>query len=143
MKIDHFIGRNRFLSNFYITPIVMDNVVYDSVEHAYQASKTLDLDERDRIRQASTAGAAKHLGKTVTLRPDWESIKLLVMYNLVEQKFSADPLKSKLIETGDAELIEGNYWHDNYWGSCECLKCKPVTKQNLLGITLMEVRDEL
>jgi ribA/ribD-fused uncharacterized protein len=151
MKIDQFIGRNRFLSNFYITPIILDDDIYDSVEHAYQAAKTLEPSERESIRHASTPGEAKRLGKPknkggiVTLQPDWENVKQRVMYDLVKQKFSTDPLKSKLMETGDAKLIEGNYWHDNYWGMCCCASSRCITAlhQNNLGLILMRVRNEL
>ena len=44
--------------------------------------------------------------------------------------------------TGDAELIEGNTWHDNYWGVCSCSKCNGRGK-NRLGKLLMKVREEL
>jgi predicted NAD-dependent protein-ADP-ribosyltransferase YbiA (DUF1768 family) len=40
------------------------------------------------------------------------------------------------------ELIEGNYWHDNCWGSCTCIKCADRPKQNALGKILMLVREE-
>lgn len=35
------------------------------------------------------------------------------------------------------ELIEGNYWHDTYWGVCEGVG------ENHLGKLLMEIRNEL
>lgn len=40
--IDRFSGPHRFLSNFYPSPIIYDGVAYPTVEHAYQAQKTLD-----------------------------------------------------------------------------------------------------
>ena len=43
----------------------------------------------------------------------------------------------------DIMLIEGNYWHDNYWGNCLCPKCKEIEGQNQLGKILMKVRSTL
>ena len=40
-------------------------------------------------------------------------------------------------------LIEGNTWHDNYWGDCSCNRCKSKSGENMLGILLMELRDKL
>lgn len=52
-------------------------------------------------------------------------------------------LKKKLLETGDAELIEGNYWHDNTWGQCYCPRCKNKIGENHLGKLLMKIRESL
>jgi predicted NAD-dependent protein-ADP-ribosyltransferase YbiA (DUF1768 family) len=42
-----------------------------------------------------------------------------------------------LIDTGDQELIEGNWWGDVIWGVCN------GKGENHLGKILMEVRKEL
>lgn len=137
--ITSFKGSHYFLSNFFLAEIDMDGESYPSIEHAYQAAKTHDETERARIRKAKSPGAAKRLGRRVTLRPDWESVKLETMRRLVRQKFHCHRLlRRALLETGDAELIEGNYWNDTYWGQC------PIgTGFNHLGKILMEVRNEL
>lgn len=61
-KIDHFSGRYKFLSNFFMANVVHDKVLYPSVEHAYQAAKTKNKKDREKIRLAPTAGIAKKLG---------------------------------------------------------------------------------
>jgi len=65
--ITRFEGKYRFLSNFWNVSIsnnsLFDDNIYKSVEVAYQASKTLDRQEKDEIRMAKTAGDAKRLGK--------------------------------------------------------------------------------
>ena len=39
------------------------------------------------------------------------------MEKVVRAKFTQNPhLARFLVETGDAELIEGNSWHDTFWG---------------------------
>jgi predicted NAD-dependent protein-ADP-ribosyltransferase YbiA (DUF1768 family) len=75
-----------------------------------------------------TPGEAKKLARKLTaqgyLRKDWEQASLGIMEGLVRQKFSLYPtLREKLLATGDEELVEGNYWHDNFWGACSCRKC--------------------
>ena len=37
--------------------------------------KTLDINQRRAIANASTPGLAKKMGRSVSLRPDWEDIK--------------------------------------------------------------------
>ena len=59
-------------------------------------------------------------------------------------KFTQNPsLKEQLLDTGDVELIEGNTWHDNYWGNCTCSKCSGIIGRNQLGKTLMNIREEI
>ena len=83
------------------------------------------------------------MGRHCTIRKDWEEVKEQVMYKALVEKFSIPELQKALLATGDEELIEGNYWHDNTWGDCYCDRCKDIKGQNLLGKLLMQVRDEL
>lgn len=135
--IDSFTGKYRWLSNFEPSVVMLDMDLYPTVEHAYQGAKTLDYEERYKVRHALTPGAAKKLGQKVTLREDWEDVKIDVMTELIQQKFSKDPLRAKLLATGDAKLIEGNWWGDVFWGVCK------GKGQNKLGKILMKVRKEL
>ena len=114
--IRQFQGEYRWLSNFWITPIKYNGKYFPSVEHAYQASKTLDVTEQEKIRCARTPGQAKRLGRFVTLRSDWDEVKLRLMKKLVVIKFKHPKLRQKLLETGDKMLMEGNHWGDRYWG---------------------------
>lgn len=144
--IDHFSGQYRFLSNFWpCRPGILlhrkfcgdDNCYYPTVEHAYQASKTLDSIHRDEIFRAVTAGLAKALGKRLRLRSDWDHIKIPIMSDYLRQKFRRDPLRKSLLDTKDRELIEGNHWGDEFWGVCN------GKGLNHLGQLLMIVRREL
>lgn len=134
--IASFSEENRFLSNFYLCEIRADGITYFSVENAYQAAKTMNIAEREEIARM-TPGQAKRRGSKVLLRDNWESIKLVIMEDLIRQKFNIPELKEKLLATGDAELIEGNDWCDRYWGMCE------GEGQNMLGKILMKIRSEL
>jgi ribA/ribD-fused uncharacterized protein len=138
VKIDKFSGEYAFLSNFYPSVVVgLDGETYSSVEHAYQAAKTLDVRAQRTIREAPTAGVAKKLGRKVILREDWERLKLPTMGFLVRQKFREPKLMELLVKTGDAELIEGNWWRDTFWGMYN------GKGENHLGKILMRVRDEV
>lgn len=134
MTINQFTGPYRFLSNFYPARVVLDGDEYPTVEHAYQAAKT-DI-EREVIRRAPTPGIARKLGRMVMVRSDWEVVKVEIMRGLLKQKFSDPKLRQMLLDTGDAELVEGNWWNDTFWG-----KYKGEGK-NMLGVMLMLIRDE-
>ena len=140
--IDFFDGEFAFLSNFYNASCIFEGKLYPTVEHAFQAAKSLDHAERDWIAAAGSPGLAKRLGRSVNLRPDWEKVKFDVMEECLRSKFADPVLKQKLFATGDEELVEGNYWHDNTWGNCSCEKCKDIVGRNMLGNILMKLRTE-
>jgi ribA/ribD-fused uncharacterized protein len=144
--IDKFDGENKFLSNFHMCIVWYEGIPYPTIEHAYQAAKTFDLNQRKYIAGIpwNKAGQAKRIGKRIPLRNNWEEIKLSVMEDLLRQKFGVRPnFKQKLLDTGNEELIEGNYWHDNYWGNCKCKKCIDKPGLNMLGKLLMKIRSDL
>lgn len=157
-----FSGDTRFLSNFYVEGIdseieedaldesfwklfdfdlrgVRGVSVYGyefvSAENAYQASKCWDrVEEFLSIRPKK----AKRLGKKLATRVDFDEVKDELMYEVVLAKFEGyAELREKLLATGDAYLIEGNWWNDRYWGVCRGVG------ENRLGKILMRVRYEL
>jgi len=118
MVIDCFDNEFAFLSNFYNINIKYEGLEYNSVEHAYQASKSLDINDRIKFTIIGnlTTGQSKRIGSKLTLRPNWDNIKLSIMEELLIIKFNNPTLKEALLLTSEYELIEGNNWHDNYWG---------------------------
>lgn len=125
------------LSNFYIEP---DGT---NVESEFQCNKSLNPFVQSSIVKMPP-GQAKKWGRKITLRPDWEDIKLELMYQLVHCKFSDhDKLRGFLMTTSDFILVEGNNWHDNFYGNCVCYRCTNIEGKNWLGKILMEVRKEL
>jgi ribA/ribD-fused uncharacterized protein len=136
-RIIAFQGAYRFLSNFWPCRVKWGTEYYRSVEHAYQAAKTSSPLEQVKVRDCVTAGDAKRMGRKVTVRDDWDLDKLAVMLDLVRQKFQDPMLQRQLLSTGDTELIEGNYWHDTFWGVCN------GRGENHLGKILMKVRSEI
>jgi ribA/ribD-fused uncharacterized protein len=136
--IDSFQGEYRFLSNFWPAQVVFEGITYPTAEHAYQAAKSLDPTERQRIAASPTPAEAKRAGRALKPREDWETVKFDVMERVVRDKFTrhAD-LRQQLLATGDAELIEGNTWGDRVWGVYQ------GAGENRLGKILMKVRAEL
>jgi len=135
--INKFQGETRWLSNFYECNIEVDGQTYLTTEHAFQSFKTLDPEEHEKVRLASTPGKAKRLGRKVQLRPDWEDIKITVMKRVNRIKFRDPELRQRLLDTGDQELVEGNTWNDRFWGVCK------GKGRNELGKILMEIREEI
>ena len=125
MPITSFQGEYRWLSNFWPAPIVdYEGIQWPSVEHAYQAAKATNQEDKERIRNAKTPGEAKRLGKIVDHDSRFTYRRLIIMHDLVYLKFIQDlGLQQKLLDTGEEMLIEGNYWHDNFWGQCQCQNC--------------------
>lgn len=151
-KILQFKEEYSFLSNFEPCRIIMDGIEYPSVENAYQAAKVnipgniilTNIIRMENNFNTCTAKQSKKQGRKVKLREDFDEVKDDIMYELVYQKFASNAeLKDKLLSTGDMEIFEGNYWHDNYWGYCYCDKCRGVDSKNKLGKILMRVREEL
>jgi ribA/ribD-fused uncharacterized protein len=138
-RITSFSGPYRFLSNFFPIDggLEYEGRLYPTLEHAFAAAKSLDAATREVIATAPTPGAAKRAGRKVVLRSDWETVKLSVMADLLARKFSREPFASALLETGEAEIIEGNNWGDVFWGVCA------GCGTNYLGQLLMEQRARL
>ena len=104
-----FRGEYDFLSNFYRCNIEYEGVIYSSVENAFQAAKTLDLEERKQFENCS-AKEAKKRGKSVKLRSDWDNVKVKITCNLVFQKFNnSEYLMTRLLIVQD-NIIEENFF---------------------------------
>jgi len=151
--IDKFEGRWRFLSNFYPCKIEHQGIIYNSVESYYVAMKVNDQqlingvyytpgDFREMIARITNPAEVKKIGSKLKLRAGWDEKKLEVMNRGVRQKFKDETLAELLLSTGDQDLIEGNWWHDKFWGICICKKCAGKG-ENHLGKLLMTIRDEI
>lgn len=149
MVIKSFRGEYNFLSNFFMAPCG----IYPSSENYYQAHKSKNKYVRDTFLNISPS-QAKALGKTVELRKDWETVKEHVMLRALQLKFRFTDMEDhnskfnhdlaeRLIHISGATIVEGNTWHDNYWGDCHCRRCINIEGKNRLGILLMKRQSEL
>ena len=145
------IGEYRWLSNFHECLVWYDGVWYPSSEAAYQAQKTLDEGQLEAFT-TMTPKEAKKAGMKVKLRGDWDDIKIDVMWKCLKSKFNkaANPdLASLLLDTGKAEIEEGNWWKDSFWGIAygnkdDCIKgVNKIGGRNELGKLLMTLRHSL
>ena len=135
--IRQFRGDFFFLSNFYNCPVAYKQLTYTNNEAAFQAQKCVSDTERIQFTKLSPS-EAKRLGRRVSLRKDWEDVKVSIMEEVVRAKFTQNAeLADKLLATGDAHLEEGNTWGDRVWGTVNGIGA------NQLGIILMKIRDEI
>lgn len=82
----------------------------------------------------------KIVGRFIEHNPDWDDAKKTeLMGKILKKKFNKLKLKKMLLETGKAEIIYINYWHDTFWGVCVCSTHKR-TGQNILGGLLAKIR---
>ncbi len=139
--ISFFDGDYSFLSNFHPCEVgfvfehggEVQEYVFNSTESAFQAMK---CPSRAKEFVNLNPSQAKRLGRKVQLRPDWELFKLEAMKICLVSKFGYHKeLADKLLATGDRDLVEGNYWNDEFWG------VSWKGGQNHLGKLLMEVRE--
>lgn len=134
--INKFSNKFQFLSNFYPEEMEYEGDIYASSEHAFQAAKATNEEDRLKVKNTATCGASKRAGRSIELRKDWEDVKDEIMLNILRAKFSNPNLAKMLLDTGEEELIEGNTWGDTYWGVCK------GKGKNVLGKLLMKVREE-
>lgn len=138
-NVKGFFGYARFLSNFEVSPVWFDGLLYRSTENAYMSGKTLDLEERKKFQDVEPKDArkmGKAIEKTSLFRPDWYEVRYDVMASVVFDKFYRNlELRKLLLDTGDKYLEESNHWQDQTWGVCDGVG------ENNLGKILMAIRE--
>ncbi len=138
--IREFKQEYRWLSNFAPVNIKIGGISYPSVEHAYMSEKSLDKSWKEFCaNEENSAGKVKRASRDILLRDDWDSIKVCVMKECLEQKFLQNPYKELLIQTGCQRIEEGNNWGDTFWGVC----LKSGKGKNTLGNLIMEIRSNI
>ncbi len=139
-KIDRFMNEFHWMSNFSFHEVDYAGRTWRTAEHAYQAMKTLDENQRENMAEIDLPGDAKRYGRAVTMRVDWDDVKLDVMDDIVRSKFRQHPdLQAKLAVTADIPIEEGNTWQDTFWGVCAFTG----EGENHLGKILMRIRDDI
>lgn len=143
--IESFRGEYFYLSNFSNYPVTFEGITYKNNESAFQSAKLSTnntVDPKTKLTRKDfslmTGIEAKRAGKRISLRNDWEDIKLQVMRKICKAKFSQNVLlKEKLISTGNTPIVEHNSWGDTFWGVSN------NRGENHLGKILTGIRSEL
>ena len=138
-RIDSFRNEYYFLSNMFPCDVQIGKYHFDCAEAAFQAYKCRDV-KRIKDFEHISGFEAKKLGRRLLpkeRREDWAQIRIRVMIAVLQAKFAQNPiLMERLLETGNAELIEGNTWKDSFWGVYQ------GEGENWLGKLLMGIREE-
>ena len=138
--IKEFQNEYRQLSNFAPVKINIDGVEYPSVEHAYMSAKSDDIEQKKFCSNTNNkASDVKKQSRNIRLIKDQDNIKINIMKECIKQKFSQEPYKTKLIETGNQHIQEGNMQNDKFQGVC----LKTNKGENNLGKLIMEFRESL
>ena len=129
-------------TNFYAAGIVLDDKMWPTTEHYFQAQKFFGTPYVEMIRNLPTPREAFQMARDPAVtrwkRKDWEDIKDGCMLKALKCKFAQHRnLAKKLVETGDKQLVEHTA-NDSYWGDGG-----DGSGQNKLGKLLMQVRREL
>lgn len=130
-------------SNFYeFKPWIKANgLIYKSPEHWYQSCKAVKMSDKQMICNQPTAGKAKQKGNIIEIRHDWNKIKIDIMKRIQEIRFDQPYWEKKLLNYKKLQIIEYNWFHDNFWGACICDRCLYKEKLNHLGKIIQEIRD--
>ncbi|MBQ6267836.1 MAG: NADAR family protein [Clostridia bacterium] len=160
-KIEHFIGfyseqdpETGYLSNWYPCRFTVDGMAFSSAEQYMMFRKAVafhDEVQKAAILATDDPGKIKACGRKVQhFDPAvWNGIRQFVMLDALMAKFGQnEDLKRRLLATGDALLAECAP-KDPVWGiglhaqDPRCPDTKEWQGQNLLGFTLMTVREKL
>lgn len=125
-------------SNFAYSPFEYKCTIYPTAEHAFQCAKVTNSKNWAKVLSAKTPGEAKILGNIYKDHKSWGEVKVSIMTEILEAKFSSNRyLADLLISTDGRHIEESNNWGDTYWGTVN------GTGENHLGKILMEVREKL
>ncbi|MES0069397.1 NADAR family protein [Mesorhizobium sp. M0074] len=132
------------LSNLYRRDIVFEGEVFATSEHAYQAGKARKPAVRKWLMEAPSPALlamAAHGLYYWDIAPGWSTTKFDRMRAVLRAKFTQYPdLRELLLSTRDARLVESatvDSEVNRLWGEVNGVG------RNMLGVLLMEIRDEL
>jgi ribA/ribD-fused uncharacterized protein len=134
------------LSNMYIGPngeggfyvrLDSNTIFIPCVEIFFQAAKATNKEDKMKILNSENGFEAKKLGRKVTLRSDWNEVKISLMKWALIQKFQHPEMRALLESTDNSILVEKAPW-DSFWGDG-----KDGSGKNWMGRLLMEIRAEL
>lgn len=145
---------NGYLSNWYLSQFTLGKIKFSSMEQFMMYQKAMCFRDDDiamKILNAEDASSIKELGRQVAGYNEnyWNGIRQIMVYEGLLAKFSQNEnLKQQLLGTKNAILAECAV-KDHIWGiglsmnNPDRFDRGKWQGQNLLGYTLMMVRDKL
>lgn len=147
-----FYGKNSPYSNFYYVEFDYKGYKVTSSEQAFMLEKALMFDKSmvERILSATNPAEIKKLGRKVKNFDEkkWNEVRYDIMVDILCAKFSIEPLKTELLNTGIEFIVEASPT-DKIWGAGLALGdprlnyAKYYPGRNLLGHALMDARARL
>lgn len=143
-----------YLSNWYASEFTVNGIKFVNSEQYMMYQKAMifgDTEIAEKILASNSPSEVKSYGRKVRNYNDtvWNGLRQIVVYDGLMAKFSQNEnLKKQLLETGDDILVECNPM-DNIWAvhlNEDDPKVQDISTwegQNLLGFTLMRVRENL
>lgn len=137
INVKKFEDEFEFLNMFYNCKITIGKLTYLNAYAAYIASKCKNENDKRAFTRLSGIKAKKK-SKSISIRDDWELVKVDVMKEIQKAKFDQNPeLKDKLLNIdGTIENLVMN--SDTFW----CKNMIHNKGKNMLGNILMEIRDD-
>lgn len=128
-------------SNFSQHAIYLQNKIWRTTEHFYQAQKFSEPALQERVRSASSPMLAKEVANQLEsdhLQPNWHFLKERVMWQALSAKFTQHPELKKLLLSTQKRHIAEHTINDCYWGDA-----KDGSGLNRLGELLVQLRSKL
>lgn len=145
---------NGYLSNWYLSTFIIDNITFSSMEQYMMYKKAIQFEDTkiaNEILEETDVAKIKKLGRMVSSYDEsiWNGVRQIIVYQGLIAKFSQNnELKEKLKFTGDLDIVECSV-KDLIWGiglsmnDANRFDKSKWRGQNLLGYTLMLVREQL
>jgi len=130
---------DQHLGTYGAYPFSLDDSVWPTAEHYYQAMKFADPAYQEKIRLATTPAQARKLGRSrlKRIRRDWRNVKIAYMTRAIYTRYKTHAELGVQLSQSDVKLVE-NSQYDYFWG---CGRDR--RGNNHYGQVLMNVRDKL
>jgi ribA/ribD-fused uncharacterized protein len=149
-------GTKGYLSNFYSSKFIVDNIEYNCTEQFFMKFKQQMFDPNNKrlatlILNEVEPRQIKKYGRMVNNYNEkkWSEARYNVMCIALKHKFTQNKeLKQKLLDTGNLFLVEASPF-DKIWGIglsedvARKTYCDEWPGENLLGRALMDTREYL
>lgn len=145
-----FKGDRSIFSNFFPSPIIIDDTDYVSVEQYFQQQKAIHCGTESQVRKImnkTNPWYIKTVGKRIEPSEEWNKMRLKILYTGISAKFEQNaPLRQALLNTAGLNLYEAT---TDLFYACGIDLDSPKwlsgdwPGQNATGQILMKVRSEL